>query len=117
MVGDLKIQKLTHHAFDLLYSRVAKFNYFFTIYTNDMVMLFITVAFFVLCQVLAKLVLLNQVAGNEQFKGIIYGSPADVEAFPQDIAIQRFGFKMVGARIDFLQDDKPFVGFTKVFLL
>ena len=87
MVGNFKVQQFTHHTFNLLYPRVAKFNYFFTIHTNNMVMLFITVAFFVLGQVFAKLVLLNQVAANKQFKGIINCSPAYVEIFFPDVAV------------------------------
>ena len=50
-------------------------------------MLFITVAFFVLRQVFAKLVLLNQVAANKQFKGVINGGTADVEIFFSDVAV------------------------------
>jgi len=80
-------------------------------------MLFITVAFFVLCQVFAKLVFLNQVAANQQFKGVINGGPADVETFFQNVAIKRLCLKMVMAAVYLLQDVKALVGFAKVLLL
>ena len=51
-------------------------------------MLFITVAFFVLCQVFAELVFLNKIAANQQLQGVINGGAANVETFFPDVAIQ-----------------------------
>ena len=80
-------------------------------------MLFITVAFFVLGQVFTKLVLLNQIAANQQLKGIIYSGPADVEFLFQYIIIKGFGLKMVVAAVYLFKYMKALVGFAKVLLL
>ena len=80
-------------------------------------MLFITVAFFVLRQVFAKLVFLNKIAANEQFEGVINGGAANVEIFFPDVAIQCLGLKMVVPAVNFLQDMEALVGFAKILLL
>ena len=79
-------------------------------------MLFITIAFFVLCQVFAKLMFLDKIAGNEQFQGIINGGAADIEAFFPDVAVQRLRLKMVVAAVYLFQNMEAFVGFAKVFV-
>lgn len=75
-------------------------------------MLFITIALFVLGQVLAKLVFLNQVAAYKQFKGVVHCGPANVEIFFPDVGIKGLSFKMVGTVVYFLQDNKPFGSFA-----
>lgn len=62
MVGDMEFEQFAHHVFYLLDTWVAKFQYAATVHADQMVVLFIAVGFFVLCQVFAKLVFFDQVA-------------------------------------------------------
>lgn len=80
-------------------------------------MLFITVAFFVLCQVFTKLVLLYQVARNEEFQCVVNGGAAYVILFLKQVFVKNFRFKVVIAEVNFLQYYKAFRGFAQVFLL
>lgn len=70
------------------------------------------VAFFVLRQVFAELVLFNQIARNKQLEGIIYRCPADIMLLLIQVVVKGIGFKMVGAGVYFVENGKPLVGFT-----
>ena len=117
MMRNFKIQQLTHHGFDLLNSRVTKFNYFFTIHTNDMVMLFMTVAFFVLCQVFTELVLFNQIALYQQFQGVINRGAANIMCLFVQIMVEGIGLKVVVTGVYLIEDGKTLNGFAQVLLL
>ena len=62
MVFDIKLKYITHHALNLLYSGITKFNYFPTINANNMIMLFVAVGFFKLSHVFTKLMFGNEIA-------------------------------------------------------
>ena len=77
MIQYLKIQQIPHRRLDLLDARIAKLNHFTTIHTDEMVMLLKAMGLFILRQVLAKLVLGDQVTTDQELEGIVYCSPAD----------------------------------------
>ena len=56
---DIKMQQFAHGLVYLLYTWIAKFQNFFTLHANKMVVLFKPKSLFVLCQIFAKLVATN----------------------------------------------------------
>ncbi len=80
-------------------------------------MLFITVAFFVLCLVFAKLMFLYQVAANQQLEGVIHRSAADVELLLFKKTKKALGFKVVIALVNFFEYGIALGGFAQPFPL
>ena len=62
MMFDIKLHKVAHHTLDLVYPWVTKFHHFSALNANDVVVLMVTVRFFELRHVFAKLMFGNQVA-------------------------------------------------------
>ena len=56
MMRDPEFQKVTHHILNLLNTGVAKFQHFTTIHADEVVVLLISVGFFVLREVFPELV-------------------------------------------------------------
>jgi len=57
MVSNIKFQDIAHHTLDLLNAGIAEFEDMFAVFTDKMVMLFVSVASFIKRQVLPKLML------------------------------------------------------------
>ncbi len=71
MVLDFNSEDFLDSCFDTLNPRITKFDYLTRICKNYVVMLFGSVRFFELCQVLPELMLSHQIACQEQFDGIV----------------------------------------------
>ena len=50
-------------------------------------MLFITIGPLILCLIFAELVFFDQVAGNEQFQGIVYRRAAYIDRFIDQVRV------------------------------
>ena len=57
----IKFQQVANHALDLVYARVAKFYNLTAIYTDNVIMLMVTVRFLKLSHIFTKLVFGNQI--------------------------------------------------------
>lgn len=77
MMRDFKIKQLTHHRLNLLDSRIAKFQYSFTINANKVIVLLERIRFFELRKILTKLMLGYEIACKQMFNGIVNGSSAN----------------------------------------
>ena len=80
-------------------------------------MLFITIRPFILSLVFAKLVLLDQIARDEQFESIVYRSAAYIDRFIDKISIQLLSLEMVSAGVNLFEYGVSFYGFPLAFLL
>ena len=117
MVFDFEFEQFTHHALDLMDPGVAEFDHFATLNADNMVMLLISIAFFKLGRVFAKLVLGDQVTGDQQLQGIINSRPADPVILIFHMEIQGFHIEMVVSGIYLFQDRIAFRGFSEIFIL
>ena len=59
---DFEFENFAHHALDLLYPGIAKFDYFSAIDADNMIMLLKSIGLFELGHIFAKLMFGNQVA-------------------------------------------------------
>src|SRR5690625_8031146 len=75
-MGDMEVHKLAHHVFDLLYSRITEFQYFATVYTNDVIMLFESIRLFILSNIFAELMPLDEIGIDQEFQCVIYSRSA-----------------------------------------
>ena len=103
MMVNLEVEQIAHHRFYLLNARVAKFHYLAAVNANYMVVLLVAVGFFVLGNVFAKLMPLNQIAIYEQLQRIINRGAANIVLLVFHFNVQRFGIEMVNASVYFLQ--------------
>ena len=71
MIFNIKFHQVGDGILDLLNSRIAKFNYFSTFLTDQVVMLSALISFFKLGNVLTKLMFDHQVALQKQFYGVV----------------------------------------------
>ena len=76
MVHDFEIEEIPHGRFDLLDTGIAEFNHFSALDTDEMIMLFKSIGFFILGQILSKLMFRDQFTMKQEFKGIIDSSTA-----------------------------------------
>ena len=96
-----------------MYARIAKLHHFVALCTDHVVVLAVTVRFFVLCQVAAKLVLTYQVIFYQQIQGVINSCPAHAVVFVFHTYIKRFHIKVPVAGIYFFQDGEALRRFAK----
>lgn len=101
---DVEFEQFAHHALYLMDTRVAKLNNFAALNANDMVMLLVPVRLFKLRHVFAKLVFGHQIAGNQQFQGVVYRGAANAVLFIFHVDIQRFHIEMVVSGINFFKN-------------
>lgn len=97
----------------MLDARVAELHNLAAIGADDVVVLFISVRFFVLGEIFSELVFFHQIAGYQQFQRIVHGSPADAVVAIFHVDIQRFRVEMVAALINFFQDREAFRRFAQ----
>ena len=113
MMRDFEIEEFAHHVFDLLYPGVAEFHHLATMSTDDVIVLFEAVGFFVLRKVSAELVLFYQIEVDQQFQCIVHRGSADTVAAVFHVDVKRFGIEVVGALVNFFQNSEPFRGFAE----
>jgi hypothetical protein len=94
MVQDIEMHQFLHRILDVLDSRIAKLNHFVTVGANEVIVLLVAVRFFVLCQILAKLVLAHQVAFDKQIQRIINRGPTHAVVFVFHVEVQGLDIKM-----------------------
>ena len=80
MVQDLNVKEFLQRGLDLLDARVTKFKHFARIGEDDMVVLLDAETLLVLRHLIAKLVLANEVAINQQINRVVERSAADAVA-------------------------------------
>lgn len=117
MVLDGHTEQLFYCRFDGLDPGVAEFNDFTGIGANHVIVLLRTVGFFKLRHVFSELVLADQVAGQQQFNGIVQGCPGNTVILIFHLDIQRLHVKVTGIIVYFSQDRIPFGSFAVPVLL
>ncbi len=95
-------------AFYLLYPWVAKFKDLTTVGANDVIMLFSSVALFVLSHILAKLVFSDEVTGYQEVYRIVQRSATNPIILLLHFVVERFNIKMFINRIYFIEYSKTF---------
>lgn len=105
---DFELQNIPHHVLDLLNARITEFNDLSTIQADQVVVLLVPVAPFVLRLVPAELVFADQVTVDQELEGIIHRRPADPVVVVLHMDIQAFRIKMLRALVDLLENRKPF---------
>jgi len=116
VVRGLEIVQLTGRFYDLLDAGVTEFQYMPGIEIDQVIMLHAPVSFFKLGNVLAELVFDHQVAIEQQFNGIVQGSPADAVIFILHENIKRFNIEVSVPRVYFIQNGVAFRSFPVAFL-
>src|SRR5690625_6332392 len=103
-MGDMEVHKLAHHVFDLLYSRITEFQYFATVYTNDVIMLFESIRLFILSNIFAELMPLDEIGIDQEFQCIIYSRSAYPVILIFHLNIKSFCIEMVIPIVYFFQN-------------
>ncbi len=80
-MNDVEFQDFSNRVLNVLDSGIAKFLHLMTLRTNKVVVLFISVGFFILCKVFAKLMLCNQITFYQQIQRVVNCCPADPVVF------------------------------------
>jgi hypothetical protein len=65
MMGNAKMKQLSHGGADLLHPWITEFKHFFALYTNEVIVLFVSVGLFKMTGVFAKLMLFYQAGINQ----------------------------------------------------
>lgn len=104
MRRNLKIEDLSHHVFDLLHAWVAEFEHLAAVVTDQVIVLFVAVAFLVLGEVFTELVLLHEVAAKEQFQRVVDRCAGNAVVVGLHVDVKRLGIEVVAAAVDLLQD-------------
>ncbi len=117
MVHDFNTKDFFHGTFNVFYSGVAKLQNFTGICHNYVVVLFVFVRFFKLCQIFAKLMFPNQVASQQQIDGIVKRRPTYAVIFILHFDVERLYIKVAFIGVNFIEYGKPFRSFTVAVLL
>lgn len=108
MMEYIKMQDLLCGLLNVLYPGIAEFNHLMAIRADQVIVLFVSVGFLVLGQVLAKLMLAHQVTLHQKVQRIVHGRPADPVILVLHADVERLHVKMAVAGIYFLQYGVPF---------
>ena len=76
MLDNFKIEQIAHRCFYLLNPGIAKFHHFSTIHTDEVIVLFVPVRFFILGEVFSKLMFGDKITTDEKFQRIVNSSAA-----------------------------------------
>jgi len=112
-----EVIELTGCIDDFLDARITEFNDVAGIHVDQVIMLHAAKCLFELGDVLSKLVLDHQAAIQEEFNGIVQGSPADPVVFILHEDIEGFYIKVTVSRVDLVQNGISLGGFTMAFFL
>ena len=116
MMYDIELQKLANGILNVLDAWVTEFHHFVAIGTDQMIMLPVTVGFFVLCQIFPKLMLCYQFTFHQQIQRIIYRSSADPVILVLHADVERLYIKMTVPGIDLFQNCVPLRCLSQRFL-
>ena len=116
VIGYVEFEQFPHCILDLLDTGVAKFGYFSTIVADEVVMLPVSVRFFIERQVFAKLMALDEVAVDEEFERVIDRGTADAVALVFHVDIQSLGVEVVAAAVNFFENRKTLRGLAESVL-
>jgi len=108
VVHDFEMEEISHGGFDLLDTGIAEFNHFSALDTDEMIMLFKSIGFFILGQILSKLMFRDQFTMKQEFKGIIDSSTAYSIVGILHMDIKRFRIEVIRTAIDLFQDGITF---------
>jgi len=116
MVTDFELENLRYHVSNTLNTRVAKFEQFVAIRTNQVIVLPEAEGPFEFGLLLPKLVADNQIAINQQLQRVVNGRPADGNMVLFQPKKELVGIEMIGRVIDLFKNDKPLWGLAKMLL-
>ena len=111
-----EIQHFAHHVLDRLDSRITEFHYFMAIRADQVIVLLVAIGFFELREVLAKLVLGNQVAIHKHIQSVVHSGPADPVTLVFHADVKLVYIKVIFPGVDLFQDRKALRRFTKSFI-
>ena len=101
---DFEIEEVPHSGFNLLDAGITKFDHFSALDTDEMIMLFKPIGFFILGQVFPKLMFSDQFTMEQEFKSIVDRSPAHTVIGILHVEIKRFRIEVISTAINFFQD-------------
>lgn len=102
-MGNINIKHILQRLLDILNSWVAKFQHLSAIRHQDMVVLSESIGFFILGEVLTKLVPGHKITFYQQVKRIVYGSPTYPVVFVFHADVQSFHIEMTRFAVNLLQ--------------
>ena len=97
-------------------ARVAEFDHFVALGADDVVVLTVAVAFFVLRQVAAELVPAYQAVLDQQIQRIIDGGPAYLQALLLHAGVELLDIEVAGTGVYFLQNGVALRRFAQAFI-
>jgi hypothetical protein len=117
MTGDAKVEQFLRHALNLMHAWIAEFKHFVAVGANKMVVLLVLIRLLELRLILTELMSRNQIAGEQQFNGIVKRSAAYTVLFILHVHVKRFNIEMPRMRIDFFKYSEAFRRFAVAVLL
>lgn len=108
-----EIKHLSYHVLDRLDPRITELHHFMAIGTDQVIMLFVAIGFFELCQVFAKLVLGNEVAIHQNVERVVNRRAADTVTLIFHADVKLIYIEVIFPGVDLLQNRKPLRRFTK----
>jgi hypothetical protein len=113
---NVKVQQVADHRLDAVDAGVAKLDHLVTLSANNVVVLAIAVAFFVLCEVAAKLVLAYKALLYQQIEGIIDRGAAHLKVALLHTSVEFFHIEVTRAGVNFFEDGVALGGFAEAFI-
>ena len=117
MARDTEVEQFLRHTLNLVHTWIAEFKDFVAVGANEVIVLFVLIRLFELSLVLSELMACNQVAGKQQFNGIVKRSATYTVLLILHVHVKRFDIEMSRMRIDFFQYGKAFRRFAVAVLL
>lgn len=105
-------KEFSRRRFDQLQPRITKLEHMAAIHADQVVMISVSIGFFIHRMVLPELVLGDQFALHQHIQGIVNGGPADVVKIVFHLQIKLFRIKMVLPVIDLFKYGKTFWCFS-----
>src|ERR671912_1723618 len=104
MMHHIEVQYLFHGTLNILDAWITKFYHLMALRTNQMIMLLVTIGFFVLRKIFSELMFAYQIALHQKIQCIIHRRAAYPVIFILHADIERLNIKVALTRIDLLQD-------------
>ena len=112
----MKVQQVANHRLDAVDAGVAKLHHLVALGANNVVVLAVAVAFFVLREVAAKLVLAHKALLYKQIQGIIHRGAAHLQVALLHTGVELLDIEVARAGVDFFEDGVALGGFAKAFI-
>lgn len=116
MIGHLETKEATHRVLDLLDAGITKFGDLSTLKTDEVIVLFVPVGFFVLGEIFTKLVFGDKIAADQELKRIVNRGPADSVVALLHMEVESFGVEVIIAVVDLLQDGESLGGLSETVI-